>query len=334
MAISIEECVARQVSLPLPNPTISYWQDPPSSIATLCSSPSLPTVVDTVIVGSGITGASVALHLLRDDDDDTLHPSRSTPSSSVLMLEARTACSGATGRNGGHTKCASYRSFLDNVNTVGEAEATQIARFEYSCMKAMHAYAKEYDIACDSWEGDSVDIIYDAQEWRIAQESVGRIRTVLGDKDPAARYEFWSTEEAEKKFFAPGALGAVTYEAGSISAYRFVIGLLEVALKMGLNLQTQTPATKITRHEIRDGADDDGDTTGEPSWIIETPRGNVRTKCVVLATNGYTAHLLPEFHRTIVPLRGEMTAQRPGNGLPIEGLATTYSFIYAGNYQW
>lgn len=78
------------VTLPHDSPTQSYWQDPPDEIADLRSTEALPETADVVIVGSGISGAAVAWNLLQD--------SGSAPS--VVMLEARQACSGATGRNG------------------------------------------------------------------------------------------------------------------------------------------------------------------------------------------------------------------------------------------
>ncbi|KAI7916652.1 hypothetical protein M0657_008493 [Pyricularia oryzae] len=81
------------VSLPVKNPTRSYWQDPPDQvIANLRSSPDLTQDADVVIIGSGITGAAIAWHLLQDDAEG--------PYPKVVMLEAREICSGATGRNG------------------------------------------------------------------------------------------------------------------------------------------------------------------------------------------------------------------------------------------
>ncbi|EHA49082.1 hypothetical protein MGG_00410 [Pyricularia oryzae 70-15] len=80
------------VSLPVKNPTRSYWQDPPDQvIANLRSSPDLTQDADVVIIGSGITGAAIAWHLLQDDAEG--------PYPKVVMLEAREICSGATGRN-------------------------------------------------------------------------------------------------------------------------------------------------------------------------------------------------------------------------------------------
>lgn len=77
------------VSLPHTNPTTSYWQDPPEAIADHRTTSDLPLSADTVIIGSGITGAAVAWNLLQSENPGN-----------ILMLEARQACSGATGRNG------------------------------------------------------------------------------------------------------------------------------------------------------------------------------------------------------------------------------------------
>ena len=295
--------------LPRPNPTASFWQTPPASLSKHRSTPSLPSSASVVIVGSGITGASIAFDLL----------SRPSPPS-VLLFEARTAASGASGRNGGHTKCASYRSFLNNLETLGEEEAVRIVKFEYNCMKAVHSFAREHSIDCDSWEGDTVDIFYDEGEWRLAKEAIPEIQKRLGTKEPAARYQFHGPEETEKKFLTPRALGAVTYEAGSINAYRLIIGILNLAIGKGLNLQTETPVTTISK-------DMDG-------WVIETLRGIVRAEKIILATNGYTAHLYPPLQETIVPLRGHVTAHRPGSNMPKAGLLNTYSFIYDGAYEY
>ncbi|KAL8676867.1 MAG: hypothetical protein Q9186_006654 [Xanthomendoza sp. 1 TL-2023] len=309
----MDERAAIAPTLPRSNPTTSYWQDPPHPLSTHRTTSDLPESVSTVIIGSGITGASIAYNVLN---------SPSPPS--VLMLEAREVCSGATGRNGGHTKAASYRAFLDNCRDQGEVEAAKIARFEYNGIKAVHAFAKQHNIDCDSWEGDTVDIIYDKNQWIRAKTAISEMRRILGDKAPAAKYRFHDASETAEKYLVDGALGAVSYEAGSISAYKFVIGILNIALDKGLNLQTQTPALKFERSS---GA-------GQHRWTVKTPRGSIRAERVIMATNGYTAYLYPPVKGIIVPLRGTVAAQRPGSGLPKEGLKTTYSFIYGNGYEY
>lgn len=98
--------------------------------------------------------------------------------------------------------------------------------------------------------------------------------------------------------------------------------ILKLCLEKGLNLQTHTPALSIssiphtTHHRIT------------------TPRGHITTPSLILATNAYTPSLLPSLQSHIVPLRGQITAQRPGTGLPSIILPTTYSFIYDRGYEY
>ena len=78
-----------QADLPSAKSTRSYWHKEPS--ATLLghrTTKDLPATADVVIVGSGITGAFAARFLKEGWAREH----------SVVMLEAREACWGATGR--------------------------------------------------------------------------------------------------------------------------------------------------------------------------------------------------------------------------------------------
>ena len=315
----MEQRAAIPPGLPRPNPTTSYWQEPLSSIATWPngsgnrSGGRFPLEADIVIVGSGITGSTLAYSIL-----NATHPKK------VLMLEARTACSGATGRNGGHTKPHSYREFLANLESMGEPEATKILRFKFKCMKTMHAFARDHGIDCDSWEGDTVDVYF--SEWHFSQsvKAIKKIRSVFPKDEEAAQYQIWNSDEVREKFRVENAVGAVSYAAGSMNAYKFGTGILRLAVDKGLDLWTGTPALGIQKPESA--------STGR--WVVRTPKGNVTANRVVLATNGYTAHLYPALQGTIVPLRGHMTAQRPGTKLPAGTLEATYSFLYDDGYEY
>ena len=190
-------------------------------------------------------------------------------------------------------------------------------------MRAVHAFAQDHQIQCDSWQGETVDVFYDEDQLSCAKAAVSQLRKVLGALHPATKYTFWNADEVENRFLAKGALGALSYEAGSLSAYKFVCGILMLALREGLNLQTETPALSISRAS-----------GSQRAWIVETPRGNVEAERVIMATNGYTAHLYPPIQGIIVPLRGHMTAQNRGQAMPKHSLPNTYSFIYADGYEY
>ena len=230
----------------------------------------------------------------------------------------------ANNTTGGHTKAASYRSFHDNEASLGTDEAVKIARLEYENIKAVHAFAREHAIYCDLYSGDTVDIIYDQQQWDSGVKSIEAMRKAMPELlETVARYELWDKDEARARFYVRGeeCVGAVSYEAGSLSAYKFVIGVLKMVVNRGVGLFTNTPATKVAKGE--DGL-----------WRVETPRDVVKAKRVVLATNGYTGFLCDKFQGKIVPLRGQITAHRPGTRQPVQGLPTTYSFIYKNGYEY
>ncbi|KAK4100451.1 FAD dependent oxidoreductase [Parathielavia hyrcaniae] len=289
------------VSLPHPNPTVSYWQDPPDPIADHRTTPDLPSSADTVIIGSGITGAAVAWNLLQGANPGA-----------ILMFEARQACSGATGRNGGHTKHASYRTFPSHLAAHGAHTAVQIARLEHANMLAVHAFARDRGIDCDLHACPTVDVVLDGAEWESAQASVAAVRAAFQSPGQAeAGYTLYSAAEVRERFH-------VRHEDG-------VFGGREEKVLGGTN----TAVTGLTRRK------EGGKKEGGFCWEVQTPRGIVRARRVVLATNGYTAAVWPRFQGAVVPLRGQVTAQRPGRAMPAGGcLPTTYSFIYDKGYEY
>lgn len=95
----------------------------------------------------------------------------------------------------------------------------------------------------------------------------------------------------------PGA--TVTTGAASLWPYKLVVHMVKKLVKEGrINLQTNTPVTSLT-------SGDGG------NWTLHTPRGSITAKHAILATNGYTSHLLPNFLTLIVPCRGTMSALIP-----------------------
>lgn len=80
---------------PVPNHTLSYWRSELHPIDSYCSSEELPLSCDIAIIGAGMTGVSTAYHLSR------LHAANNAGKKpSIVILDAREVCSGATGRNG------------------------------------------------------------------------------------------------------------------------------------------------------------------------------------------------------------------------------------------
>lgn len=124
--------------LPRNNPTESFWQLPVADISSIQSA-ELPSVTTYAIIGSGITGCSVAKNLLAD------LPAKSQ--SSVTVFEARSLTSGATGRNGGHLLSPVPEEFGTIEKAFGATEAAKIGRFANRTLDSMYSIATAEGLA-------------------------------------------------------------------------------------------------------------------------------------------------------------------------------------------
>lgn len=76
--------------LPVPNATIPFWRTDLDPLDSHRSTEELPSHCDILVIGAGYAGASTIHHILKQQ----------TSPLKILILEAREACSGASGRNG------------------------------------------------------------------------------------------------------------------------------------------------------------------------------------------------------------------------------------------
>lgn len=136
---------------PVRNPIRSFWLAESLPLDNYRSTPNLPTSVDIVIIGSGFSGTATAHHLLKDN--------RSPPS--ILMLEARNVCSGATGRNGGHVKPDTYFNIPKYTQMYGAEAAAEVAAFEAANVWAVKELVENEGIECDFQLTRAVDVFLD-----------------------------------------------------------------------------------------------------------------------------------------------------------------------------
>lgn len=142
----------------------------------------------------------------------------------------------------------------------------------------------------------------------VAQHEVAALQAASPELGKLVRVVTDPSELAQHRI--PTAVGCtLTSAAASLWPYKLITSILESLIRAGaLNLQTNTPVERLTTA----AADDSTHTT----TTLHTPRGTIRARTVVLATNGYTSHLLPTFADLIVPVRGEMSALLPPPNAP------------------
>lgn len=290
--------------LPNPNPIPSYWLSSPHRYHNLQSTPTLPPTCDIAIIGSGMAGVLTAYHILS-------HSHFPSPPS-ILLIDARPLCSGATGRNGGHAKVKT--STLAGLSTCEERDAMQ--RYVFGVQAALKEVMDGNEglgEECEFEMRGSFDVFQ-------SKEEENRVKDVY---DAAVkRGEAWTRHIAyvppdfvERVTSIQGAVGGFTSPAVSLWPYKFVAGLLSrLVERFGteeLNVQMNTAVLSVSADNV-----------------LTTPRGQVNAGKVVFATNAWTAGLIPSFIDAITPIRGMASHHKPKE--PVHPrLNNTYNIHFA-----
>ncbi|CZR66526.1 related to FAD dependent oxidoreductase [Phialocephala subalpina] len=306
--------------IPVSNPTTSFWlQNPPFPDLVDKQSKTIPRTADIVIIGSGITGASIARTILSECAAMGIQRR-------VVMLEARQACSGATGRNGGHIKCTPFESYHESKKRFGAERAKFLTKFQMSHLPILVDLARQerWDLA-EAREVETLDVFYDEEAWVEWKSMVEEFRQEMPDE--AKGIFVWEKDIAHEKYkLSEHACGAITYQAGAIWPYRLVTCVLDSLLRTypsDFSLETHTPVENISTTK-----------SASQPVIVHTSRGDILTSHVIHATNSHTANLLPGLRGKIFPVRGTMSTQRPGKDFPKLNGSRSWCLINKRGYEY
>ncbi|MDN3480919.1 FAD-binding oxidoreductase [Arthrobacter sp. APC 3897] len=239
--------------------------------------------VDVAVVGAGYSGLWSAYYL-----------KKARPDLSVVVLESRFAGFGASGRNGG---------WLTNSITGGRGRYVKshgraaVGRFQ----ELLNATVDEV-ISVAAAEGIDAGIVKGG-ELNVARNpaQLQRLRAWVREEDqwPQSGARLLDAAETAGRVRIAGALGGLHHpHCARIQPAQLVRGLAAAVEALGVPVYEQTPVT-----EIRPGR------AGVPA-AAETPRGTVRARYVLRATEGFTANL-PGSHREWLPMNSSMIVTEP-----------------------
>lgn len=92
-------------------------------------------------------------------------------------------------------------------------------------------------------------------------------------------------------------------------------------MSQGVNLQTHTAVSNITKSP---------NPASIYRWRVNTPRGTVTARTVVLATNAYTSALAPQYKNKIIPVRGTCCRIAVPSSSVAPRLTNTYTLRWGG----
>lgn len=237
---------------------------------------------DVVIIGSGFTGLSCAIHLARE------HGIKAT------VLEANRTSWGCSTRNGGQAQCAAGRLKRSQwIQRWGKDVALQLHHEVCDAMETFKGLIAEID--CDPQPGGHLYIAHKPgiiaalqRESEICNEVFGYKVRMLDAQ--TVKREYVDDREAAGAMHEPEGIG--------IHAGKLAFGYLRLARELGVRVHTASP---VQGWETRDGA-----------HYLQTPGGVVKARTVGVATGGYTSQgLHKQLKNRLMPILSNSIVTRP-----------------------
>jgi glycine/D-amino acid oxidase-like deaminating enzyme len=232
---------------------------------------------DVAVVGAGLAGTSLALHLAEGG-------------ASVAALEAREPGFGASGRNAGHV--VSHREYAAAALAALPERGERYLAMLRGAGDLVYGLAAKHAIDCDGVQAGYYMVSDKPREIARASHRVERWRKL------GFRLRMLGRDEAVRALGTERFAAAAVDEAGGrINPWRFTRGLARAARSAGAQVFASSPAEEVAREGSR--------------WRVRTPSGALRAERVVVCTNAYTTGLVPELARSFYPLAAYGLALSP-----------------------
>ena len=255
----------------------SWWEATPRP--SVPESP-LPARVDVAVIGSGYTGLCAAIHTARGG--------RGT-----VVFDAEAPGWGCSSRNGGQVSTSLKPGFSKLAKTFGDERALAILREGHRALDWIGDFIAEENIDCDF---KRVGRFFGAH-------TPGRYET-LGKTLKARQRHFPTDDYLVPRGEQHREIGSDLYHGGLVSPHhasvdpaRYHQGLLGRALAAGATLQAPCRVTGL----VREGQ----------GFRLESERGSLLARQVIVATSGYTSALTPWHRRRIIPIGSYLIATEP-----------------------
>ena len=238
-------------------------------------------VVDVAIMGAGFTGLWTAYHLLQRD-----------PSLKVVVVEKEIAGFGASGRNGGW--CFSGFPYPPGKLTerYGRDAARAVSLAMYGSVDNVGAVCQAEGIDAHYYKGGELEVARADYDLPKLQEAYDEFKA-LGLED---HYELFDAEQTAERIRVARAVGSFWDKEGAvIHPARLARGLARAVERHGGTIYEQTEVL---------------DWVPGPLPRLDTTRGNISARVVVLAAEAYLASL-PKTRRAVVPATSHMVVTEP-----------------------
>ena len=258
----------------------SYWLEGIAKSPSPQGAALPPSSTDVLIVGSGYTGLNAAL--------ETARAGRST-----LVVDATDPGWGCSTRNGGQIS-TSIKPSLEKLSLkYGHAKALAIRNEGKNALDWIEDRVKAEKIDCHFQRCGRFHAAHSAQTFEtLAREAeqLSKVENIPSDIIPKDKQH----SELGTDFYHGG---VVFSHHASLNPARYHHGLMQSAEKAGVTICGNCPVTRIERTSS--------------GFMVETSKGQISARDVIVATNGYTSGVSSWLKRRIIPIGSYIIATEP-----------------------
>jgi hypothetical protein len=263
---------------PLPN--LSFWEQQWLKNA------------DILIIGSGMVGLQTARHIKNQ-----------WPHREVWVIDRAPISLGASTRNAGFACFGSMGEILDDISRTDENTAYALYEKRYKGLQQLLEDFGETSIGYEKTGGYEIFTPEDLAEYETIAANIDKVNSALDSVAGEKPFQMKSTSKLGMKVLENG---VYTPLEGMVQTHLLYKKVQEAAIAAGVRIMgglTALPPEKL----------DSG------KWRVNTNEGyRFDARNLVVCTNGYAAHLLPELE--VLPARGQVLVTSSIPGLAWRGL--------------
>jgi len=254
-----------------------WWDDAPRP--DLPHRP-VPDKADVAIVGSGYTGLTAAIVLAR-------------AGRSVVVFDAEDAAWGCSARNGGQIGSGVKPGVDELTSRYGRATAHAMMNEGYASLDYVKRFITDEGIDCDLRTCGRFIGAHRPSRYEQLAADFEKVKNIV----PLQWHMVPKSEMAKEIGTDAYHGGAVLPHHASLQPAKYANGLVELALKAGVEIHVRTPVIGLDR--------------GSGGTVVVSSRGRTLAHDVIVATNGYTKGITPALQRRVIPIGSYMMATEP-----------------------
>ena len=252
----------------------NYWLETVPAPATGLER-DIPSDVDVAVVGGGFCGLSAARTLAKRGVG-------------VAVFEAETFGWGASSRNGGMVLTGMKLPVPVLIKRYGRETVRKMYAASLESIDLVEQIVREENIACDFSRCGHLEVACKQSHFDGYEESAACIQREFNHGLRVISKNELGAEIGSNIYFG----GLVDETSAGLNPARYVAGLALAAQRAGACLHEHTRVEKI----------ECASTNGTRQFHLQTSRGAVTAREVILASGAYTTEAIPALHKKIIPI--------------------------------